>query len=119
VLAYVFGDYWCGATGGCVLLILKPNKSSYRVVGERLAVQLPVYVLDSESYGEPDLGLIRAGSGREYRSGLWYPETIVTFDGHSYGEIGTSDPQLEPGEIRGRQTIFWGSRDKRTLGAPL
>jgi hypothetical protein len=119
VLAYVFGDYWCGATGGCVLLILKPNGSSYRIIGERFAVKLPIYVLDSMRHGEPDLGLIRAGSAREYRGGLWYPESIATFDGYTYGDAARSDPDLRLGEIKGHEIISWGSYNGLTLGEPL
>jgi len=107
VLAYVFGDGWCGATGGCTLLILKSSGSSYRVVGARLAVKLPVYVLSSETHGEPQIGLIRAGDGRSYRGGLWYPETIVSFDGRSYGGVDRLDPELKVGELKGREAISW------------
>ena len=117
VLAYVFGAAWCGATGGCTLLILTPSGPSYRVIGTRLAVKLPVYVLDSETYGEPQLGLIRAGSGRQYNGGLWYPETIVSFNGHSYGGADTPDPALKLGELKGREAIIWSARNEPTIGA--
>ena len=119
VLAYVSGAGWCGTTGGCTLLILKTYGTSYRVVGTRLAVQLPLYVLDSESHGEPQLGLIRAGNGRRYRGGLWSPETIVSFDGHSYVDADTLDPALKLGERKGREALFPTHDNGFTLGAPL
>lgn len=119
VLAYVFGDGWCGATGGCHLLILEPNGSSYRVIGSA-PVKLPIYVLNSKRYGEPDIGVIYAGSGELYRGGLWYPEGIISFDGHSYPHgVGVPDRFLKVGELQGREIMFWGNRNASTLGVPL
>lgn len=120
VLAYIFGSQWCGATGGCVLLVLKPNGSSYRVIGSKTPVKLPIYVLERARYGEPGLGLIYAGSGQTYRGGLWYPEGIVPFDGHSYGGVERlPDRFLKLGELQGRETIFSRKHNALTLGAPL
>jgi hypothetical protein len=39
-LVYVSGQRWCGS-GGCTLLILQPQGSSFRVIGKVTIVQLP------------------------------------------------------------------------------
>lgn len=120
VLAYVFGPQWCGATGGCTLLILKRRGSSYRLLGSKTPVKLPVYVLNTIKHGETNLGLIYAGDGHLFRGGLWSSEGIVSFDGHSYGGVGRLPDRFLPlGEREGREVIFWGTHDWYTLGEPL
>ncbi len=44
VIVYLMGPGWCG-TGGCPILILEPQRSTYRLIARILGVRPPVIVL--------------------------------------------------------------------------
>jgi hypothetical protein len=77
-IVYLSSDGWCG-TGGCTLLILAPEGTSYRVVTRVPAVRLPIRVLDAKSNGWRDIGAVARKSGNEP---LY--EAVLSFDGKSY-----------------------------------
>lgn len=78
VLVYLSLGGWCG-TGGCTMLILAPEGTSYRVITKVPAARLPIRVLDTKSNGWRDIGLVARKSGVEP---LY--EAILSFDGKSY-----------------------------------
>jgi hypothetical protein len=93
-VVYVSGQGWCGS-GGCTLLILEPNDSSFRVLGRVTIVQLPVRLLSSMEHGHPDIGVWVQGGG--IQPGY---EAVLSFDGTTYSE----NPSLPPArQITGTQ----------------
>jgi hypothetical protein len=94
-IVYLSSDGWCG-TGGCTLLILAPEGTSYRVVTKVPAVRLPIRVLDAKSNGWHDIGVVARKSGVEP---LY--EAILSFDGKSY-PIGVSEAGESNGKAQGK-----------------
>ncbi len=76
-IVYLTGPGWCG-TGGCTLLILTEESSSYKVISHIPAIRPPIRQLQSRSHGWHDLAVWRAGGG--YRG----HEERLSFDGESY-----------------------------------
>ena len=85
-VVYVSGQDWCG-TGGCHLLVLKSNGSSYEIVGRRAATRLPIRVLESKTNGWRDIGVWVQGGG--IQPGY---EAQLSFDGKSYPQNPTTYP---------------------------
>lgn len=83
VLAYASGSMMCG-TGGCDLLVLKPEGADFKLMGDLSVVQLPVGVLDSKTNGWRDLAVSVSGGGMP--SGI----RRVPFDGAHYASNPTS-----------------------------
>jgi hypothetical protein len=94
-IVYLSSDGWCG-TGGCTLLILAPEGTSYRVVTRVPAVRLPIRVLDAKSKGWRDIGVVARKSGVEP---LY--EAILSFDGESY-PISVSEAGESNGKVQGK-----------------
>jgi hypothetical protein len=72
-IVYLTTPEWC-RTGGCMALVMTPEGTSYRVVGELLSVYMPIRVLNTKSKGWRDLA-VNAG-GREAAisfNGVRYP----------------------------------------------
>ena len=80
LVVYVSGPQgsWCG-TGGCMMLILEPFQSSFKVLGRVTIVQLPVRLLPSMKNGHPDIGVWVQGGG--IQPGY---EAVVSFNGTNY-----------------------------------
>ena len=96
VLVYLSLGGWCG-TGGCTILILAPEGTSYRVVTKVPAVRLPIRVLDTKSNGWHDIGLVARKNGVEP---LY--EAILSFNGKSYPSSvseGRESNGMAPGRI--------------------
>ena len=53
---------WCGS-GGCTTLILKQDKSSWKVVTKIVGAQSPIRVLSKTSHGWHNIGVLVAGGG--------------------------------------------------------
>ncbi|TYC87486.1 hypothetical protein [Novosphingobium sp. BW1] len=92
VLAYASGAMMCG-TGGCNLLVLKPDGDSFRIVGDLSVVQLPVGVLESTTNGWRDLAVSVSGGGMA--TGI----RRVPFDGTRYASNPTSAEIGEAGDM--------------------
>ena len=86
VLVYVVGRSWCGS-GGCPLVILTPEGSSYRVVTETTVSRTPIRVLDGSSSGWHNLGVGVSGGGTPGY------EAELRFDGRSFYE---ESPRVKP-----------------------
>jgi hypothetical protein len=78
IVVYLTSDGWCG-TGGCTMLILDPEGTSYQVVARIVVVRLPIRVLTSKSNGWYDVSVV----GRINGLAPTY-EAILSFDGKSY-----------------------------------
>src|SRR5271169_407154 len=61
-IVYLTSPVWCG-TGGCSMLILVPEGSSYRKVGGIPAVNPPIRVLATKSNGWHDITVWTSGGG--------------------------------------------------------
>jgi hypothetical protein len=86
VIAYVSGRAWCGS-GGCRMLILAPEGSSYKVVTETTITRPPIRVLATKSNGWHDIGLWVQGGG--IQPGY---EAELSFDGKSYPRNPSAPP---------------------------
>ena len=73
-IVYLSSDGWCG-TGGCTLLILAPESTSYRVVTKIPAVRLPIRMLTSKNKGWHDVTVV---------AGKPLQEQVLPFDGKTY-----------------------------------
>jgi hypothetical protein len=100
VIVYLSGRDWCG-TGGCVMLILAPEGTSYRVVTKTTVTRLPIRVLTTKSNGWHDVGVVARINGIEPLD-----EAILSFDGKSY----PSNPSVSParrleGKVKGKIVV--------------
>jgi hypothetical protein len=86
VIVYITGRTWCGS-GGCRMLILAPEGTSYRVVTETTITRPPIRVLTTKSNGWHDISVVVAGGG--IQPGY---EAILAFDGSTY----PSNPSMPP-----------------------
>ena len=77
-IIYLTGREWCG-TGGCTMLVLTQQDSSYRVLGRIPTVKLPIRLLESRSHGWRDLAVFTQGGGI-----LVGHQERVRFDGDMY-----------------------------------
>ncbi len=93
VVVYLSSDGWCG-TGGCTLLILAPEGTSYRVVTRVPAVRLPIRVLTTKTNGWHDLTVV---------AGNPLSEVILPFDGKAYpGNASMPPAQPLSGKVAGK-----------------
>jgi hypothetical protein len=100
VIVYITGRFWCGS-GGCVMLILAPDDSSYRVVTRTTITRLPVRILVSKSHGWHDISVQVQGGGIVH-----VYEAELSFDGRTY----PSNPTVPParrlvGKVAGEVAI--------------
>jgi hypothetical protein len=107
VIVYLSGRGWCG-TGGCNMLILAPEGTSYRVVTKTTITRLPIRVLATKSNGWHDISVVLAGGG--IQPGY---EAELSFDGKTY----PSNPSVSPahplvGEVRGKTVVPVTAKDK-------
>src|SRR5215510_5584811 len=98
IVVYVQGNTWCG-TGGCLLLVLEPAGSSYKVIGETLVVRPPIRLLGTTTKGHHDLAVWVEG-------GKTLPgyEALLQFDGKGYPGSASTPParrinQRTPGKV--------------------
>ena len=91
---YVTDPSYCGS-GGCTLIVLSPQKHSYRVVLRSTVTQLPIRLLPTSAHGWRDIGVTVAGGGitRPYMARL-------RFNGRSY----PSNPTVPPAVPLRRQS---------------
>jgi hypothetical protein len=78
VVVYITGREWCGS-GGCVMIVLAPMGSSYKVIAETTITKLPIRVLSTKSHGWHDIAVRVQGGG------ILHPyEAKLSFDGRKY-----------------------------------
>jgi hypothetical protein len=87
-IVYLVGNRWCGS-GGCNTLILTPERSSWRIVGNIRITRPPIRVLKSTSHGWRDVSVWVQGGGTQ--SGY---EAELRFNGKAY----PSNPSVPPAE---------------------
>jgi hypothetical protein len=96
-IVYLTGRGWCGS-GGCTMLVLTQEGSSYKVISRIPAVRLPIRVLESKSHGWRDLSVFIQGGGilRGY-------EERVRFNGESYSkEASEAAEEVRPPQTKGK-----------------
>ena len=85
VLVQFVGPEYCGS-GGCNLLILRPEGDSFTVLGDVTVTRAPVRVLTSRTNGLPDIAVQVSGGGADPH------EALLPFDGARYA----SNPTVAP-----------------------
>jgi hypothetical protein len=93
-LVYVSGRDWCGS-GGCVLIVVAPSGSAYRVISRITIAKRPIRVLSSRTNGWRDLAVWVQGGGI-----ITGYEARLPFNGHSYA----SNPSMPPAQRLRRAT---------------
>jgi hypothetical protein len=109
VIAYVTGRRWCG-TGGCTMLILAPDSSSYRVVSRIPITRPPIRVLTVTSKGWRDIGVWVQGGG--IQPGY---EADLPFDGSSYPMNPSAPPARRLGANAAGEVVLSAAEE----GTPL
>jgi hypothetical protein len=109
IVVYVAGRDWCGS-GGCTLLVLEPNNSSYKVIGRTPIVRLPVRLLESVTNGRPDISVWVQGGG--IQTGY---EALLPFNGEKY----PTNPSVPPARPLTRKVAGEVIIPKADKGVPL
>lgn len=108
VVVYLSGEAWCGS-GGCTTLVLSKRAGAYQVISKTTITNLPIRVLDVESHGWRELGVVVRGGG--IQPGY---EAALAFDGVRY----PLNPSVIPARrLKGRQGRILISEDD--MGRPL
>jgi hypothetical protein len=84
VIVYVSGRDRCGS-GGCIMLILVPERTSYKVITRTTITRPPIRSLSTKSNGWYDISVVAGGGIHGY-------EAILPLDGKTY----PSNPSLPP-----------------------
>jgi hypothetical protein len=100
VIVYYTGQFWCGS-GGCRMMVLTPNGTSFRIVSSTIISRLPIRVLSSKSNGWHDISVHVQGGG--IQAGY---EAKLSFDGEAY----PSNPKVPPahevvGKVAGKVVV--------------
>jgi len=98
-IVYFSGDGWCGS-GGCTMLILAPQESSYRVVARFTITWPPIRVLATKSHGWHGIAVWIQGGG--IQPGY---EAEFSFNGKTY--TSNDKPTLRPSK-RLRERVLPG-----------
>ncbi len=93
-IVYLSSNEWCG-TGGCTMLILAPEGTSFSVVSQIPVVWLPIRVLSTKANGWYDLGVVVRKDGT-----VPPDESVLSFNGKSYPYV--SDGRELHGKIEGK-----------------
>lgn len=99
VFVYVTDQDYCGS-GGCVLLVLSPQKDGFRVVLHSTVTQRPIRLLPTSTRGWRDVGVTVAGGG------IAQPHTArLRFDGRRYPSNPTVPPAVPLKRAEGKVLI--------------
>lgn len=98
-IVYLSGDGWCGS-GGCTMLILAPQESSYRVVARFTITWPPIRVLAAKSHDWHGIAVWMQGGG--IQPGY---EVEFSFNGKTY--TSNDKPTLRPSK-RLRERVLPG-----------
>ncbi len=100
VITYLQGNEWCGS-GGCTMLVLARDGSSYRVISRTAITRLPIRILKSSTKGWHDIGVWVQGGG--IQPGY---EAKLSFNGKEYPTNPSVPPALElSGRVEGEVVI--------------
>jgi hypothetical protein len=86
VVVYVSGRAWCGS-GGCTMLILRPDGVSFTVIARTTITRPPIRVLQTTTNGWHDLSVWVQGGGI-----LAGYTAVLSFNGKAY----VSNPTVPP-----------------------
>lgn len=86
VVVYVSGRAWCGS-GGCSMLILRPDRVSFTVITRTTITRPPIRVLQTATNGWHDVGVWVQGGGI-----LAGYTAVLSFNGKAYA----SNPTVPP-----------------------
>lgn len=86
VVVYVSGRAWCGS-GGCTMLILRPDGVSFTVIARTTITRPPIRVLQTPTNGWHDVGVWVQGGGI-----LTGYTAVLSFNGKTYA----SNPSVPP-----------------------
>ena len=100
VIVYLMDGGWCGS-GGCTMLVLAPEASSFKVITRVTISRPPIRVLSSISHGWHNISVRVAGGGIEPAY-----EAELRFDGKTY----PGNPSVPParqliGKMAGKVVI--------------
>lgn len=87
-IVYVTGHAWCGS-GGCITIVLRPERTSYRAVTKTTITRPPIRVMGEKSHGWHDISVTVQGGGI-----LKPHEARMRFDGAAY----PSNPTVPPAQ---------------------
>jgi hypothetical protein len=82
---YISGQRWCGS-GGCTALLLRLDRTSFKVIEKFSLVRLPILVLPNLTNGWHDIALWVRGGGASGRP------AVLRYNGARY----PSNPSTEP-----------------------
>jgi hypothetical protein len=99
VIVLLSGNGWCGS-GGCTMLVLTPEASTYRIVTKITVTRSPIRVLKSTSNGWRDISVQVRGGGI-----LPGHEAELRFDGTSYPTNPSAPPARELNEKRAGEVV--------------
>jgi len=88
VIVYLDGDGWCGS-GGCTMLILEPQSSSFKIINKTTIVNLPIRVLSSTTNGWHYISVFVEGGG--IQPGY---EARLAFNGKKYPSNPSTPPAI-------------------------
>ena len=99
-IVYLMGDGWCGS-GGCTMLVLASEATSFKVVTEITISRPPIRVLSSTSHGWHNISVWVAGGGIEPAY-----EAELRFDGKTYpGNPSVAPARRLNGKVQGKIVI--------------
>ena len=105
-IAYITGRGWCG-TGGCNMLILAAQGTSYSVITSTTITRLPIRVLATKSNGWRDISVVVGGGG------IPIHEARLSFNGTEYPSNPSVAPALPLSEqVPGKTVIPVAIRDE-------
>lgn len=92
------GRDWCGS-GGCKLLVLRPEIEDYQVIMLSTVTRPPIGVLGSYTNGFRDIVVHVGGGGRPFEP------VVMRFDGRMYPANPTVDGQAMPANAKAKVLI--------------
>lgn len=110
-LVQFLGPEYCGS-GGCNLLILRPEGETFTVLGDVTITRAPVRVLTSSTNGLPDIAVQVSGGGAAAH------EALLPFDGARYASNPTVAPARRAEGAPGVVVIAEGQESTELKPAP-
>jgi hypothetical protein len=105
VVVYVSGRAWCGS-GGCSMLILRPDGASFRVTTRTTIARPPIRVLQTTTNGWHDVGVWVQGGG--IQPGY---TAVFSFNGESYASTPSVPPARQSTGVPGGEILISKSEE--------